>query len=126
VENQVYDGAVGDVTITAKRVAATDFTVPYTQSGVSMLVLVKYESHTWTFLKPLSLQLWIATVVFIIYTGFVVCIIELQGNPEYQGSISRQCSNALYFVFSTLTFSHGNHLKLKLLARQYLDASPVS
>ncbi|KAK1679460.1 hypothetical protein QYE76_040308 [Lolium multiflorum] len=102
---------VGDVTITAKRAAATDFTVPYTQSGVSMLVLVKYESHTWTFL---SLELWIATVVFIIYTGFVVCMIELQGNPEYQGSISRQCSNALYFVFSTLTFSHGQGIRSPL------------
>ncbi|KAM0892237.1 hypothetical protein ACQ4PT_025878 [Festuca glaucescens] len=44
VSSGVYDGAVGDVTITAKRVATTDFTVPYTQSGVSMLVLVNVDS----------------------------------------------------------------------------------
>ncbi|KAM0892238.1 hypothetical protein ACQ4PT_025878 [Festuca glaucescens] len=126
VSSGVYDGAVGDVTITAKRVATTDFTVPYTQSGVSMLVLVKYESHTWTFLKPLSLELWIATAVFIIYTGFVVCMIELPRNPEYQGSFWRQCSTALYFVFSTLTFSHGQGIRSPLSKIVVVTSSPVT
>ncbi|VAI83699.1 unnamed protein product [Triticum turgidum subsp. durum] len=105
----VYDGAVGDVTITAERVATTDFTMPYTQSGVSMLVLAEDEPDTirWTFVKPLNGRLWFATIVFFFYTGFVVWMIELPKNQEYQGSRSRQCSTALYFIFSTLTFSHG-------------------
>ena len=107
---------MGDVTITAERVASTDFTTPYTQSGVSMLVLSEDEPETirWTFIKPLSGKLWLATMVFFLYTGFVVWMIELPRNQEYQGSSLRQCSTALYFVFSTLTFSHGQHLNLKL------------
>ncbi|KAM0922850.1 hypothetical protein ACQ4PT_005895 [Festuca glaucescens] len=52
----VYDAAVGDVTVTAERVNGTDFTMPYTQSGVAMLVLAGDEPNTilWTFAKPLS------------------------------------------------------------------------
>ncbi|CAM0913185.1 unnamed protein product [Alopecurus aequalis] len=105
----VYDAAVGGVTITADRVTSTDFTMPYTQSGVSMLVLAGDEPNTihWTFVKPLNGKLWLATIVFFFYTGFVVWMIELPSNQEYQGSSMRQCSTALYFAFSTSTFSHG-------------------
>ncbi|XBH98188.1 hypothetical protein VPH35_127737 [Triticum aestivum] len=116
VSSGVYDGAVGDVTITAERVTSTDFTMPYTQSGVSMLVLSEDEPETirWTFVKPLSGKLWLATMVFFLYTGFVVWMIELPRNQEYQGSSLRQCSTALYFVFSTLTFSHGQSIRSPL------------
>ena len=112
----MYDAAVGDVTITAKRATKTDFTMPYTQSGVYMLVLAEDDSNTisWTFVKPLSGSLWLATVAFFFYTGFVVWMIELPRNQEYQGSSLRQCSTALYFIFSTLTFSHGQCFKLIL------------
>ncbi|XBI36134.1 hypothetical protein VPH35_121703 [Triticum aestivum] len=116
VSSGMYDGAVGDVTITAERVITTDFTMPYTQSGVSMLVLAQDESDTirWTFVKPLNGKLWFATMVFFFYTGFVVWMIELPRNQEYQGSSLRQCSTALYFVFSTLTFSHGHTIRSPL------------
>ncbi|CAM0908924.1 unnamed protein product [Alopecurus aequalis] len=116
VSSGVYDVAVGDVTITAERVNGTDFTMPYTQSGVSMLVLAGDEPNTihWTFVKPLSWRLWLASLVFFLYTGFVVWMIELPRNQEYQGSILRQCSDALYFVFSTLTFSHGHSIRSPL------------
>ncbi|EMS64881.1 Glutamate receptor 2.5 [Triticum urartu] len=116
VDKQVYDGAVGDVTITAERVTTTDFTMPYTQSGVSMLVLAVDEPYriSWTFVKPLNGELWLATIVFFLYTGFVVWMIELPRNQEYQGSSLRQCSTALYFVFSTLTFSHGHTIRSPL------------
>ena len=116
MDKQVYDGAVGDVTITAERVTTTDFTMPYTQSGVSMLVLAVDEPYriSWTFVKPLNGEVWLATMVFFLYSGFVVWMIELPRNQEYQGSCLRQCSTTLYFVFSTLTFSHGQHFKLKL------------
>jgi hypothetical protein len=108
-DKQTYAAAVGDVTITAERVTCTDFTMPYTQSGVSMLVLAEDEPNTirWTFVEPLNWRLWFASLVFFLYTGFALWMIELPRNQEYQGSSLRQCSTALYFVFSTLTFSHG-------------------
>uniref|UniRef100_A0A8R7V0Y0 Ionotropic glutamate receptor C-terminal domain-containing protein n=1 Tax=Triticum urartu TaxID=4572 RepID=A0A8R7V0Y0_TRIUA len=41
-------------------------------------------------------------------------MIELPRNQEYQGSSLRECSTALYFVFSTLTFSHGQSIRSPL------------
>ncbi|CAL5044117.1 unnamed protein product [Urochloa decumbens] len=107
------DGAAGDVTITIDRIGKVDFTMPYTQSGVSMLVLSKsdLEPIQWTFLAPLTKELWVATVGFFCFTGFVVWVIERPKNPEYQGSSLRQFSTASYFAFSTLTFSHGHIIR---------------
>ncbi|CAM0913473.1 unnamed protein product [Alopecurus aequalis] len=112
----VYDAAVGDVTITAERATAADFTMPYTQSGVYMLVLAEDEPNTisWTFVKPLNGGLWFATIAFFFYTGLVVWMIELPRNQEYQGSSLRQCTTALYFSFSTLTFSQGQIIRSPL------------
>jgi len=114
---QVFDAAVGDVTITPERIREADFTMPYAQSGLSLLMLSENDSKTiqWIFLEPLTKELWFATVGGFLFTGFVVWMIELPKNPEYQGSRLRQFSTASYFAFSTLTFSHGQHFELKLL-----------
>lgn len=101
---------MGDVTITAERAVYVDFTMPYNESGVSMLVLTKNGSNStieWVFLKPFTTELWLATVGGFFFTGLVVWMIERPRNLEYQGPSSRQWSTALYFSFSTLTFSHG-------------------
>jgi len=110
----VFDGAVGDVTITDERAKIVDFTMPYAPSGVSLLVLADNDSKPaiqWIFLKPLTKELWLTTVGFFFFTGFVVWVIEWpRNNPVYQGSSVAQFSTASYFAFSTLTFSHGQHL----------------
>jgi ABC-type amino acid transport substrate-binding protein len=106
----VFDAAVGDVTITPERIRHVDFTMPYAQSGLSLLVLSENDSKPiqWIFLEPLTKELWFATVGGFFFTGFVVWMIERPRNPEYQGTRLRQFSTASYFAFSTLTFSHGN------------------
>ncbi|VAI83712.1 hypothetical protein VPH35_127748 [Triticum aestivum] len=112
-----YDAVVGDITITAARAVDVDFTMPYTESGVSLLVLTENDSKSaieWVFLKPLTTQLWLALMGGFFFTGLVVWTIEWPRNPEYQGSSLRQCSTALYFSFSTLTFSHGQIIRSPL------------
>jgi len=106
---QEFDAAVGDVTIIANRATDVDFTMPYTESGVSMLVLAKNNDKLsmWIFLDPLTNDLWIATTIFIFFTGLVVWMSEYPTNEEFQGSRLKQFSTAFYFIFSTLTFSHG-------------------
>ncbi|CAL5051509.1 unnamed protein product [Urochloa decumbens] len=103
-----FDAAVGDVSIIANRSKYVDFTMPYTESGVSMLVLAKNDDRTtmWIFLEPLTEDLWIATMVFIFFTGLVVWMIENPKNERFQGSKWKQFSTSFYFTFSTLTFSH--------------------
>jgi ABC-type amino acid transport substrate-binding protein len=110
---QVFDGAVGDVTMTDERAKVVDFTAAYAASGLALLVLADVDKEPpiqWIFVKPLTKELWITTVGFFFFTGFVVWLIEAPKNPEYEGSILRQFMTAWYFIFSTLTFSHGQHL----------------
>lgn len=105
------------MTIIANRTRYVDFTVPYTESGVSMLVLARKdedESTMWIFLKPLTTDLWIVMVVFIVFTGLVVCTIEKPINDQVKGSKWKQLNTYFYFAFSTGTSTHGMPLQSTL------------
>nr|XP_029118701.1 glutamate receptor 2.7 [Elaeis guineensis] len=103
-----FDAVVGDVTIIANRSLYVDFTLPYTESGVSMLVPIKDKRHksAWTFLEPLTTDLWLASGAFFVFTGFVVWFLEHRINNEFRGSRARQLGTIFYFSFSTLVFAH--------------------
>ncbi|TVU12254.1 hypothetical protein EJB05_45889, partial [Eragrostis curvula] len=96
----MFDAAVGDVTITEQ---------PSQDCRLYNALLANKDSKPtiqWIFLKPLTKELWLTTVGFFFFTGFVAWMIERPRNQEYQGSSLAQASTALYFAFSTLTFSH--------------------
>ncbi|AQK75635.1 Glutamate receptor 2.7 [Zea mays] len=108
VPEQVADIVVGDVTITASRMSKVDFSMPFTDSGWSMVVAVRTETSTsmWIFLRPLTTSLWLASFAFFCFTGFVVWAIEHRINPEFRGTRWQQFGLIFYFAFSTLVFSH--------------------
>ncbi|CAN6251081.1 unnamed protein product [Urochloa humidicola] len=102
--NQVYlkkyDIAVGDITIRYNRSLYVDFTLPYTESGVAMVVPVKesIEKNAWIFLKPLTPGMWFGTIILFIYTGIVIWLLELLGNNKnVHGPIPRQLATMIYF-----------------------------
>ncbi|KAJ1289773.1 hypothetical protein BS78_02G189900 [Paspalum vaginatum] len=111
-----YDAVVGDVTILANRSLYVDFTLPYTESGVRMLVPVRDQRKktAWTFLKPLSRDLWLGTGAFVVFTGFVVWFIEHRTNEEFRGSPASQIGSMFYFSFSTLVFAHRERISNNL------------
>ncbi|XP_054778740.1 glutamate receptor 2.7-like isoform X2 [Prosopis cineraria] len=106
VYNKTYDAVVGDMTLLAERLQYVDFTVPYAESGLSMIVPVKSEDSTWMFLKPFTWQMWAVTGAILIYTMSVVWYLEQEPNPEFQGNWKRQFGTALWFTFSSLFFAH--------------------
>jgi ionotropic glutamate receptor len=105
---QKYDAVVGDTTIVASRSTYVDFTLPYSESGVSMVVLVKDNERRnfWIFLKPLSLDLWLATFATFIFTGLVIWFLEHRINSEFRGPPGQQLGTIFGFSFSTLVFAH--------------------
>ncbi|KAL6129243.1 hypothetical protein ACLB2K_072596 [Fragaria x ananassa] len=109
VHLQKYDAVVGDTTITSDRSSYVDFTVPYTDLGVGVLVANEKE-NMWIFLRPFSADLWITSAGFFILTGFVVWIIEHPTNKEFQGTPSQQIGTIFWFSFSTLVFAHREKL----------------
>ncbi|KAF8400401.1 hypothetical protein HHK36_013699 [Tetracentron sinense] len=110
VKLQNFDAVVGDITIVANRSLYVDFTLPYSESGVSMVVLIKNDEskNAWIFLKPLSWDLWLTTGAAFIFTGVVVWILEHRLNTEFRGPRGQQLGMILWFSFSTLVFAHSN------------------
>ncbi|KAI3904202.1 hypothetical protein MKX01_030695 [Papaver californicum] len=109
VNVQNFDAVVGDVTITANRSQFVDFTLPYAEGGVQMVVLAKPDSSkdTWIFLRPFELSLWLTTGAFLIIIGGVIWILEHRVNPEFRGGPhpAYQWGTMLSFAFSTLVFA---------------------
>ncbi|CAN6172841.1 unnamed protein product [Urochloa humidicola] len=118
--NLVYenkaDAMVGDTTITMGRMDKVAFTLPFTDTGLSMIVLLKKDSsrNMWIFLQPLTSALWITSLAFFFLTGFVVWAIENRINPEFCGTPWQQFGIIFYFAFSTLVFSHKEKLESNL------------
>ncbi|KAL7187414.1 hypothetical protein ACSBR1_037481 [Camellia fascicularis] len=104
-----FDVVVGDVTIRENRSNYVDFTFPYTESGVTMIVPFKDKKNyksAWVFLKPLTWDLWVTSICFFVFIGFVILILERQINEDFNGTPLRQVSNSVWFSFSTMVFSH--------------------
>ncbi|KAH9317060.1 hypothetical protein KI387_018829, partial [Taxus chinensis] len=102
-----FDAVVGDVSIVTKRSKIVDFTQPYVESGLAVVVPVReIDSNAWAFMRPFSIQMWCTTGAFFLVIGAVVWILEHRSNPEFRGHPKKQVMNVLWFAFSTMFFSH--------------------
>ncbi|XVF18412.1 hypothetical protein REPUB_Repub11eG0019200 [Reevesia pubescens] len=108
VYNGTYDAVAGDTTIIANRSRYVDFTLPYTESGVSMIVPFREDKrkNAWVFLKPLTWDLWVTSACFFVFIGFVVWILEHRINEDFRGPPSYQAGTSFWFSFSTMVFAH--------------------
>ncbi|XP_031253196.1 glutamate receptor 2.7-like [Pistacia vera] len=110
-----FDAVVGDVAIVTKRLKHADFTHPYTESGLVMIVpLQKSSNKALLFMKPFTNAMWILTVIVSIYNGFVVWLIERNHGHELTGSAFQQTGTFLWLSFSSLFSLHGERLHSNL------------
>ncbi|KAL8145213.1 glutamate receptor 2.3-like [Apium graveolens] len=103
-KNLEYDVVVGDVTIWALREEMVDFSLPYTESGVGILVRSnpKKQNNMWIFLKPLSWDLWLSVFLATIFIGIVLRMLERGLNPQ------RQLGMLFLFPVAALAFPERN------------------
>ncbi|XP_058197506.1 glutamate receptor 2.7-like [Rhododendron vialii] len=111
VANKTYCAAVGDITILANRSKKVEFTVPFTESGLSMVVPVKPSPKPWIFLKPFTLGMWLATAAVLVYTMLIVWFVEHRSNPDFSGPWNDQLGSALWFTFSSLFLAHRERIQ---------------
>ncbi|XP_059670052.1 glutamate receptor 3.5-like isoform X2 [Cornus florida] len=110
VHNKTYAAAVGDITITTRRWDQVEFTVPFIESGLLIVVPVKKASKAWLFLKPFTMKMWVATGAIFFSTMFIVWFLEQRSNQELiSGQWKEQLGNVLWFTFSTLFFAHKSY-----------------
>lgn len=100
------------VPISTDRSSYVDFSAPYMESGVAIVIPSKYNEskNAWIFLKPLTIGLWLTTGAFFLFTGFVVWILEHSINKEFQGPPMQQVGTIFWFSFSTLVFAHSKSI----------------
>ncbi|XP_047964151.1 glutamate receptor 2.2-like isoform X2 [Salvia hispanica] len=96
--SEKYDIVVGDITITANRSELLDFSFPYTESGVAVIVPIKDNDsrNAWIFMKPLTTGLWLAAGACFFFTGFVVWALEHRVNEEFQGPPLQQVGTVFW------------------------------
>ena len=99
----------------AARYKHAEFTHPYSDSGLVMIVPVKIETskREWLFMKPFTKAMWALAVAINLYNGFVVWLIERNHCPELRGSAINQMGTLIWLAFTTLFSLQGN-LKLFL------------
>lgn len=116
-DEQKFDAVAGDVTIVANRSQFVDFTLPFTESGVTMVVPVrKYRRRSaWEFLKPLTWQLWLTSLFSFVFMGFLIWILEHRINEDFRGPPSHQIGLIFWFAFSTMVFAQSKYLLLASL-----------
>ncbi|XP_061966571.1 glutamate receptor 2.8-like [Populus nigra] len=102
-----YDAVVGDITIVYNRSLYIDYTLPFTESGVSMIVPIadNNSKNAWVFMKPLTWDLWVSSFLFFVFIGFVVWVLEHRINEDFRGSASDQAGTSFWFSFSTMVFA---------------------
>lgn len=100
----LYDALAGDITIRADREGEVDFSLPYLESGVVMVVRAEPDrlKNMWIFLKPLSWDLWLTIVVADIFIGLVLRMLERHVNPQ------RQLGMLFLFPLVALAFPERN------------------
>ncbi|PIA57963.1 hypothetical protein AQUCO_00500117v1, partial [Aquilegia coerulea] len=106
-----FDAVVGDITILANRSNYVEFTQPYAETGLTMLVPVKKQNRDWLFARPFTGSMWLVLGIVFMYTMLVVWMLEHRTNPEFRGPWKNQLSTAMWFTFSTLFFAHKESLR---------------
>ncbi|XP_010548559.1 PREDICTED: glutamate receptor 2.1-like isoform X2 [Tarenaya hassleriana] len=107
-----YDAVVGDTTINANRSSYVDFSLPYTPSGVGLIVPLKdnVKRSSTIFLTPLTLGLWLISLLSFFIVGLVVWILEHRINPDFHGPGKYQASTIFWFAFSIMVFAPGERV----------------
>ncbi|KAF4378907.1 hypothetical protein F8388_021994 [Cannabis sativa] len=104
-----FDAVVGDVAIVANRYEYAEFTLPYTQSGLVMIVPVrsKTSNRAWLFLKPFTMSMWLLIVLVNIYNG-----------DKLHSNLSRMTMLVWLFVALVITQTYTANLASMLTVQQ--------
>ncbi|KMT07344.1 hypothetical protein BVRB_6g149710 [Beta vulgaris subsp. vulgaris] len=86
VSNQEYDGAVGDTTIRFDRTQWVDFTLPYSDTGITMMISANQKSNKRTAIKlmPLIKGLVSGALAFCFISALVFWFVEFRNDKNRQ------------------------------------------
>ncbi|XP_022766476.1 glutamate receptor 2.7-like [Durio zibethinus] len=111
VYSKEFDAAVGDTEILAYRYQYAEFSQPYVESGLSMVVTVKPDNskERWIFMETFTRKMWLITVALHIFIGLVIWLIEREENPDL-----KRFGAVLWFSITVIFFAQREPLRSSL------------
>ncbi|XP_060199436.1 glutamate receptor 2.9-like [Lycium barbarum] len=117
VSNKSLDAAVGDTEIMPDRYEHAEFSQPYIDSGLVMVVTerpILKKTH-FIVIKAFKLKLWILLAVMSMSTGVVIWLNEyVNDNSDFSGSFPQLIGSMLWFSVTVLSFSQRESIKSNL------------
>lgn len=99
------DAAVGDTEILSDRYQLAEFSQPYVESGLVMIVTVNKSKETWMFMKSFTMRMWLTMAAMHMFVGFVIWLIEREENPDL-----KSYGAMLWFSITVLFFAQSKFL----------------
>ncbi|XVE70082.1 hypothetical protein DITRI_Ditri10aG0043300 [Diplodiscus trichospermus] len=111
VHSKGLDAAVGDTEIMAYRYQYAEFSQPYIESDLRMVVTEKPDKskEQWLFMKTFTGRMWLITVAMHIFIGFVIWLIEHGENSDLN-----RFGAVLWFSITVIFFAQREPLRSNL------------
>ncbi|XP_049532370.1 glutamate receptor ionotropic, kainate 2 isoform X1 [Anopheles darlingi] len=121
---QRADLAIADLTITFDREQVVDFTMPFMNLGISVLYRkpVKQPPNLFSFLSPLSLDVWIYMATA--YLGVSVLLFILARFTPYEWENPHPCNREPLFLENSFTLLNSLWFTIGSLMQQGCDIAP--
>ncbi|XP_047956321.1 glutamate receptor 2.9-like isoform X2 [Salvia hispanica] len=115
VHNKSLDAAVGDTEIMANRYVHAEFSQPYIESGLVMVVTVKpgLKDSKFIALNPFTKMMWLQFAAVSTATGFVIWLSEFAtGNDQFtRNSIFQTICSILWLSVTIISLSQRENIK---------------
>ncbi|XP_076391789.1 kainate-type ionotropic glutamate receptor subunit 1D isoform X8 [Megachile rotundata] len=122
--DQKADLAIADLTITYDREQAVDFTMPFMNLGISILYRkpIKQPPNLFSFLSPLSLDVWIYMVTA--YLGVSLLLFILARFSPYEWENPHPCNGQSEVLKNEFTLMNSLWFTIGSLMQQGSDIAP--
>ncbi|CAF1282241.1 unnamed protein product [Rotaria sordida] len=105
VATSIYDVAIGDITVTAKRREIVDFSTSIFENSLRIIVRQTKTVHIdlLSYLRPFSLNLWLILLICLVYAAVLLCILERPNNEALQNrSIISSSGMSMWYSIGTI------------------------
>jgi len=94
----------------AYRYHLVDFSQPYLESGLNMVVPEQStkSKEAWMFLDAFTKEMWLMMAALHIFVGLVIWLIERQVNTELKG-----LGSMLWFLVTVIFYAHSKSFNTK-------------
>ncbi|XP_022880747.1 glutamate receptor 2.9-like [Olea europaea var. sylvestris] len=117
VHDKSLDAAVADINIVDYRYNYADFSQPYMDSQIVMIVTAKEDLKRQKFIAVTAFEwkLWVVMATLSLSNGAIIYLNEhLNENPEFAGSFPQIIGSMIWFSVTLLSFAQREHIKNNL------------